>query len=111
MEGTYKLSEPGSKKFASYEGIPYAVPPIDRLRFQPPLKDDIFYKPHEALKASKPSHECPQLDFISGDYKGSEDCLYLNVFTPQLESMGDAKFPVMVWIHGGAFQFGSASSQ
>ena len=111
IEGTYKLSEPGEKKFAAYEGIPFAVAPIERLRFQPPMKHTNFHPPSEPLKAVQPPPECPQLDLATGDFKGSEDCLYLNVFTPSLETMGDQRLPVMVWIHGGAFQFGSASSE
>merc|ERR1711971_1044874 len=86
IEGTYKKTEPGAKKFSSYEGIPYAVPPYDGLRFKPPVKHDNFYRPHEPLMATKPAAECPQL--VNGEYKGSEDCLYLNVFTPQLDSIG-----------------------
>ena len=52
----------------------------------------------------------PQLDLLTSDYKGSEDCLYLNVFTPQLDSSEEHRLPVMVWIHGGAFRLGSSTS-
>ena len=109
IEGTYKKIDSEAKKFASYEGIPYAVPPFDGLRFMPPVKPDNFYRPLEPLMATKPGAACPQL--VKGEYTGSEDCLFLNVFTPQLESIGHVNYPVMVWIHGGAFQFGSASSE
>ena len=105
-------SDPGKKQFAAYQGIPYAVPPIMRLRFQPPMKDNNFYMPHEPLLATKPPSDCPQLEPMSGEFKGSEDCLYLSVFTPQLEAMaGSERVPVMVWIHGGNFQWGSGSSE
>merc|ERR1719430_1017230 len=82
IEGSFKVSEPSSRKFSAFEGIPYAVPPIESLRFKPPLKTDIFYKPHEALKAVKSKVECSQRDPGTKEYKGIEDCLYLNVFTP-----------------------------
>lgn len=50
---------------------------------------------------------CPQPD-SSGFIIGSEDCLWLNVFTPQMpdESTG---LPVIVWIHGGGYRYGSAN--
>ena len=111
IEGTFKLSEPSSRRFSSFEGIPYAESPIDTLRFKPPQKLDIFYKPHEPLKAVKFKNECPQIERTSGEYTGSEDCLYLNVFSPETEFLTGAKHPVMVWIHGGAFQLGSADSK
>ena len=110
IQGSYKISEPGSRTFSSFEGIPYAVAPVGSLRFQPPQKIEVFYKPDQPLKATKCGSECPQLDRTSGEYLGSEDCLFLNVFSPETKFLDGVKHPVMVWIHGGAFQFGSSDS-
>lgn len=57
------------------------------------------------------SHErdsCYHKDMISFEPIGSEDCLFLNVYTPKLSKAMD--LPVMIWIHGGAFASGSGSS-
>jgi len=110
IEGTFKTSDPSSRRFSSFEGIPYAVSPIESLRFKPPKKLDIFYPPNEPLKAEKLKKQCPQLDLASKEYTGHEDCLYLNVFSPETKFMTGVKHPVMVWIHGGAFQLGSSLS-
>ena len=113
VEGIFKLSEPSSRRFSSFEGIPYAVPPTGTLRFKPPVKlpEDVFYKPHEPLVADKFAGACPQIDRMSGEYLGSEDCLHLNVFSPETTFSSGVKHPVMVWLHGGGFQFGSSSSE
>jgi len=111
IEGSFKVSEPGSRRFSAFEGIPYAVPPIERLRFAPPMKTPVFYPPHEPLKATHYKGDCPQYNPFEKEYKGSEDCLYLNVFTPETEFLGGVSYPVMVWFHGGAFQIGGSNPE
>ena len=72
-------------------------------------------KQKEKVKAFKFSDACPQVPSISldrggsGEYTGSEDCLYLNIFTPKKIS-SDKKLPVMFWIHGGGNTSGEAAS-
>lgn len=58
-------------------------------------------------EATKYGDSCAQYDEIIKKYVGSEDCLYLNVYTPLVEKKSPRKFPVMVSIHGGAFIMGS----
>ena len=78
-------------------GIPYAEPPQGSLRWKAPRA---LINQKEAVKALKFSESCPQVPSISldrggkGNYTGSEDCLYLNVFTPKKIS-SDKKLPVM----------------
>jgi para-nitrobenzyl esterase len=92
-----------------YRGIPYAAPPTGDLRWKPPAP----VQPWEGIKETKVfSPACPQpttADPSSGDTPAnmSEDCLYLNVWTPA--NGADDKLPVMVFIHGGAFAQGSGS--
>ena len=94
-------------------GIPYAAPPVGPLRWRPPQPVPGWTSP---LDASKSGNGCPQViqaqfavpGQTAGQVIGNEDCLYLNVYAPQAASTG-SKFPVMVWIHGGAFTLGSGS--
>ena len=83
-------------------GIPYAAPPVGALRWQPPqpaaswsgVRDATQFAPH-----------CPQSASPFGQASTSEDCLFLNVFTPSHQRAGS---PVMVWIHGGALVTGES---
>ncbi|MBV9750432.1 MAG: carboxylesterase family protein [Acetobacteraceae bacterium] len=85
-------------------GIPYAAPPVGDLRFRPP-------QPHAPWPAPRQATDygsiCPQRAAEEGvTTMGHEDCLFLNVFTPngRLEQR-----PVMVWIHGGGYNAGAGS--
>jgi para-nitrobenzyl esterase len=93
-------------------GIPYAEPPQGSLRWKAPRA---LSNQKEVVKALEFSDSCPQVPSISldrggkGEYTGSEDCLYLNIFTPKKIS-SDKKLPVMFWIHGGGNTSGEAAS-
>lgn len=91
-------------------GIPYARPPIGNLRFKPPQPVAAY----DDLQALEFGSICPQHAFngeVTSEIVGNEDCLFLNIFTislPQNETSAKLK-PVMLWIHGGAFVFGSSN--
>jgi para-nitrobenzyl esterase len=80
-------------------GVPYAAPPVGELRWKRPQPAAPW---DGVLEAYQVGIQCPQTFSISGP-GGSEDCLFVNVWSPR----GASKAPVMVWLHGGAFIFGS----
>ncbi|MGD0606520.1 MAG: carboxylesterase family protein [Streptosporangiaceae bacterium] len=90
---------------AEFLGIPYAAPPVGPLRWRPPqpaapwtgIRDATAFAPH-----------CPQPPSGFGVASTSENCLYLNVYTPSGARAGARNLPVMVWIHGGAFIAGES---
>ncbi|KAJ1529245.1 hypothetical protein ONE63_006047 [Megalurothrips usitatus] len=101
-------SEVTDSKFLSFQGIPYAKPPVGPLRFKPPQPAE----PWTAVRDCRQEADvCMQYHMYLRDLRGSEDCLYLNVYTPQLDIWGVPRLPVMVRIHGGGFTTGSGSSE
>ena len=94
------------KRHRGFKGIPYAAPPVGNLRWREP-------RPAARGRACgrrtlwRRLHPGAGLSAENGGDPGrlSEDCLYLNVWTPSAER--SAKLPVMVWIHGGAYVFGA----
>ncbi|XP_045195524.2 acetylcholinesterase-like, partial [Mercenaria mercenaria] len=85
-------------------GIPYAEPPIGKLRFQKPVPRSPLDEP---LDAFNHSNVCLQMLglFDSKRLTYDEDCLYLNIYAPERKSE-DELLPVMVWIYGGGFTLG-----
>ena len=92
----------------SFLGIPFAEPPVGRLRFRPPIPKEAWAP--TILKALEYSADCLQSALYSVSDRGrkDEDCLYLNIWYPA-KSKDLSPLPVMLWIYGGAFQQGSSS--
>jgi para-nitrobenzyl esterase len=86
---------------SEFLGIRYAAPPVGRLRWHPPQPAAAW---SGTRAATRPGRQCPQaLD--GGTITTAEDCLFLNVYAPADRPAGPR--PVMVWIHGGSFKYGS----
>jgi para-nitrobenzyl esterase len=85
-------------------GIPYAAPPVGALRWQPPRPAAPW---HGIRAATSYAPHCPQSSSTFGQASTSEDCLYLNVFTPATSKARN--LPVMVWVHGGSLLTGESN--
>jgi para-nitrobenzyl esterase len=96
------VSSSGVREFL---GIPYAAPPVGNLRWRPPVPHAPWYAP---LEATQFANHCPQLPSPFGIASVTEDCLFLNVFTPGSNDFSRPR-AVMVWIHGGALVTGESN--
>ncbi|KAI5639509.1 carboxylesterase family domain-containing protein [Phthorimaea operculella] len=106
LEGVEVDNEYGGKIF-KFKGIPYAEPPVGDLRFKAPRP----IKPWQGVRSAKEHGPCCfQQDLMFDKHtetRGSEDCLYLNVYSPNLNP--NKPLPVMFWIHGGGFFSGNGN--
>lgn len=101
----------------AFQGIPYALPPEERRRFKPPQKLNRYPGPDATIEALRFREACVQdvearptlWPHIPYEYETAEDCLFLNVYTPQVARASEISYPVVVFFHGGGFQFGSAN--
>ncbi|XP_042856183.1 cholinesterase 2-like [Penaeus japonicus] len=111
VAGVTETSTKG-REFHAYYGLPFARPPVGDLRLKDPVKAEAWKgvrdgseKPPSCLFVPL-GYSAMGVAVAPGELQGHEDCLYLNAFTPKMESF--EKLPVMVWIHGGAFLAGGA---
>ncbi|KAF5278663.1 hypothetical protein FQA39_LY00705 [Lamprigera yunnana] len=102
--GTENKTSDGNNLYHAYRGISFAEAPTGDRRFRPPvplprnLSGQVVY-------AVEDGPECVQLGY---PVVGVEDCLYMNVYVPQITNSSEL-LPVMVWIYGGGFLFGQNS--
>lgn len=95
-----------NKEYFSFRGIPYANAPINHLRFELPEKYSAWISVKDVLKTGS---DCIQINPLNtSEIIGDEDCLFLNVYTPNVDLI--KKLPVMFFIHGGGY-FESSSSE
>lgn len=99
-----------------WQGLPYAEPPVGELRWRAPSPAAPWQGTRETLSTGE---ACPQFASVfAGEGRGatgvigSEDCLYVDVYAPRFDRgdvpKGEARLPVLFWIHGGGNSIGRA---
>ncbi|XP_060814384.1 carboxylic ester hydrolase [Bombus pascuorum] len=111
LSGLFMTTRKG-REFAGFRGIPYALPPVKELRFEPPKPAAAW----DGIRSAKDdANICIQRNIFTYDDQivGEEDCLYLNVYTPKVPTEEDklkGGYPVMIWLHGGGWVCGAGHS-
>jgi len=103
-----KVSQAG-REVHVFKGIPYAAPPVGKLRWKPPQPvsswSDIRACTEFSVQAAQ--YPDPNGSMAGKSTPSAEDCLYLNVLTPAQKAT--EKLPVMVWLHGGGLRYGNGN--
>lgn len=110
VRGRFVKSTTSGREYAAFLGIPYATPPLGQMRFRLPMPPAPWT---HILSATTYREPCPQFDSRATEL-GNEDCLYLNVYTPAINSdlsdpLYQTKYPVMVYIQAESFENGDSS--
>ena len=107
--GTFHTKTVFGKEFKieRYLGVPYAEPPVGDLRFRKPVPRQPFSSPYRADKHGNVCHQMNILPILAKGLTRSENCLFLNIYTPAGRQRA---LPVMIWIHGGGFVAGASDS-
>ncbi|TRY77841.1 hypothetical protein TCAL_06802 [Tigriopus californicus] len=118
LKGSYLKSDFTKRSIDAYYGIPYGKSPEGERRFAPPQPADPLNQGDENYDATlthytfHPSKICAQSSSTKKGVLGSEDCLNLSVFVPSKKDRTTAgPLPVLFYIHGGAFYFGTYTGQ
>ena len=102
-------------QLSRFLGIPYAQPPVGKLRFRKPVPAQKWNEPLQAVNWPNGCIQFKSHPFVTltshllRNNNTSEDCLYLNVWSPNAEEDENKLRPVLVWIHGGALFAGTSS--
>ncbi|XP_037942970.1 esterase B1-like [Teleopsis dalmanni] len=104
VKGIVRKTVYDEEEYVAFEGIPYGKPPLDELQFRAPQPAEPW---EDVLDCTQAKSSQLQKDIFLRTVVGTLDCLYVNVYAKTLIS--DKPLPVIVWIHGGGYQFGEAS--
>ncbi|KAG0430049.1 hypothetical protein HPB47_023046 [Ixodes persulcatus] len=86
-----------------YKGIPFAEPPLGNLRFKEPVPRSPWEGTYDTTTGTSVCHQVLRKLFFNSAENFTEDCLHLGIWTPSEATNS----PVLVWIHGGGFAYGS----
>jgi para-nitrobenzyl esterase len=104
-DGTFQGKFDSTSTMREFLGVRYAQPLTPSLRWRPPQP---LVPPVTTQDATQFGNHCPQPFSTFGNATMTEDCLFLNIYTPNNDRRDDPR-PVMVWIHGGSLLFGAGN--